>query len=313
MTPLNILNKKPYISVIAGLAVIAMLFLPLDAGNLWMREFFNTGHTVLFFFLAIILYFWLESNYHFSSVIKVYFLTVLVGLLLGAFIELLQGMLQRESSLDDLIRDVFGLLSGLSFILFMHQKYLLNKVLAIIFVLVFSIAGSISLIQISWHYLQREKAFPMLTQLQEGWTSSFVHFDRVRLLKSVAVRSKNSKGMFHLRFDPGMYPGLSIVEPEEDWSAYDQLRFNVYSDNSEDIVLTLRVHDKDHNQKYSDRFNQSFIIRHGLNKMTVSLSRIRNAPVNRKLDLAHVAGLKLFLVDVKKPVFLDVSDIFLLM
>jgi hypothetical protein len=186
-----------------------------------------------------------------------------------------------------------------------------NKILMALFSLGFLLLGTASLLQLSWHYVQRDRAFPLMADFGEEWSSSFVRFNNATLLgPSVRVSDENNS-LFRLRFEPGKYPGVSIIEPEKNWLVYNRLRFKVFSDNAEDVILVLRVHDKSHNQNYNDRFNQTYIIRPGLNDMEVSLSRLQKAPVDRELDMANIAGIKLFLIDVKTILFLEVGNVFL--
>ncbi len=114
-----------------------------------------------------------------------------------------------------------------------------------------------------------------------------------------------------MRFDPGEYSGVDVTEPESDWSAFRELHFQVFSDNAADIIFTLKIYDERHNQNYNDRFNQRLIIRPGLNEIRVDLIQVRDAPVDRRLDLANISGVQLFLVNVESPLFLGLSDLLL--
>lgn len=305
------LNKKFFLSAIAALLVISLLFMPMPTDNLWWREVFNSGHTVLFLVLSFVLFFRLQAVFHFSSAIIAYLTVAALMILLGMAIEMIQSMLQREASIDDLYRNFIGIISGLGFVSLTRQKNSRNKMLALMFSLAFLFLGTRSLFQISCHYMQRDKAFPMITEFDERWSSSFVRFNNAELLGLVDIeRDKNIK-FYRLRFDASQYPGVSVIEPEKNWSAYSKLHLSVYSDNTSDIKLVLRVHDHRHTQAYNDRFNKRYVIRPGLNEIEVNLSEVRKAPVGRELDLANIAGVGFFLVNVEKSLFLEVSNIFL--
>ena len=77
------LNKKFLFSAIAGLIIVSVLFMPLAIANLWWREVFNSGHTVLFVFISYILYFWLTATFRFTSAAVVYLVVLVMCLLLG--------------------------------------------------------------------------------------------------------------------------------------------------------------------------------------------------------------------------------------
>ena len=292
------------------LAVTALFLLSLPSDNLWLRELFNAGHTVLFFIISFVLYSLLHDSQRFSGIKIIYLLVVLIGLLFGVTIELLQGFLQRESSIDDIYRDFLGLMSGISVLALSRQASMPDKTVLIILSSGFLFIGMFSFLQISLHYVQRSDAFPLIIEFEKKWSTSFMRFNNAVLLVDANTEGSKSE-MFRVRFDAGSYPGISIIEPEKNWLPFNTLHFNVFSNNVADIALILRIHDKIHNQDYDDRFNRSFNIRPGLNEIAVKLNEVQNGPAQRKLDLANIAGITLFMVDLESSVFLEVNNIFL--
>jgi len=93
------LDKNISISTIAGLIVVSLLFMPLAAANLWWCEVSNSGHTILFLFISIVLYYWLSVVFRFSSIAITYLVVLVTGLLLGIAIEMLQGCCKDRSVL----------------------------------------------------------------------------------------------------------------------------------------------------------------------------------------------------------------------
>ena len=168
------LNKKFLFSAISGLIIVSLLFMPLAAGNLWWREVFNSGHVILFLFISFVLYFRLSATLRFSNSAIIYLIVLVTGLLLGVTIELLQGLLQRETSVDDLYRNFFGIISGLGLVSLRRQKIRSNKILMGMFSIGFLLLGSGSLFQISWHYIQRAHAFPASLLLSPSQTGRLI-------------------------------------------------------------------------------------------------------------------------------------------
>ena len=293
------------------MTLVALLFIPLDSGNLWWRAAFNSGHTIVFIILSFPLYFWLKSVFNSFTPAVLYLLVLATGMLFGMVIEVLQGLLQREASVDDLYRNLFGIISGLGLVSLKHQKVLSKKILLSLFSLGFLLSGMASLLQISWHYVERDKAFPLIADFGAAWSSSFVQLNNVELLGPVARAGDEDTKLYRLRFDPEKYPGVSIIELEKNWLFYNRLRFKVFSDNSVDVDLFLRVHDKSHNQNYNDRFNLQYLIRPGLNEVVIDLNQVRKAPIGREMDLANVAGITIFLIDTETILFLELGNIFL--
>ena len=53
--------------------------------------------------------------------------------------------------------------------------------------------------------------------------SSFIRFNNAEVISGLdAGRGKNT-GLHRVRFYQGEYPGLSVIEPEPDWSKYSNL------------------------------------------------------------------------------------------
>jgi hypothetical protein len=295
-------------SAIAVLIIMSLLFMPLTAANLWWREVFNSGHTVLFFFVSIGLYYWLNAAFRLSNSPIMYLIVLVTCLLLGIAIELLQGLLQREASVDDLYRNFFGIISGLGFVSLRRQKVLWNKVLMAIIIFGFLLPGAFPLFKISWHYIQRANALPVILDFNANWSASFIRFNNTEIeLSSVGSGDKNQ--LFSIRFDAGKFPGVAIIEPAPDWSAYSNLRFKVFSEHNKNKDLYVRIHDKNHDNNYQDRFNQKLVIHPGLNEIIIPLAQIEKGPLNRELDLANIAGLILFLSKVEQSQLLHISNI----
>lgn len=273
------------------LVVLCLLFVPFPTGSLWWREAFNCSHPLLFAVLAFVIYRQIKTTKYFSNFFVIYFIVLLVGASLGALTELLQNFVQRDASLHDFYGDVLGLLAGLCLIAAIELKAIQHKKLVIVLLITLSsgliLTGVSPLIRLSWHYVEKHNAFPVILNFDAGWSESFIRFNR------------------------GEYPGISIIEPESDWSGYHALRLDVFSTAENAILLTIRVHDDKHNQDFSDRFNMKLQIRPGMNRVEIPLSQIVSGPDSRQLDLANVAGIGLFVSKLRDYNRLEMSNIFL--
>ncbi|GMR16776.1 MAG: hypothetical protein BMS9Abin31_1154 [Gammaproteobacteria bacterium] len=299
--------------VIVLVVVIYLLFVPTPTNSLWWREAFNSGHTVLFVILSFFIYRQLKVTTRFSNDLAIYFLVLFIGLLFGVLIELLQKLVQREASLSDFYGDFFGLMAGLCLIAAYNLKKIQYKKLTTVFLIitgtVFLFTGVYPLIKLSWHYIERFNAFPVIADFDSNWSSSFVRFNNVDMLW--VPGSKQDISLYPVRFNQGIYPAISVFETEPDWSNYQVLRMNIFSENEDNIVLGLRIHDDKHNQDSADRFNKKLIIQPGLNEIKISLNQVRHGPVNRELDLANVAAIKVFSSKLDEHILLEVSNIYL--
>jgi hypothetical protein len=303
-------QKKTFIFLVASLVTV-LLFFPFASESLWWRQALNSGHTVFFFVLSFFLYQRLIKVPRWSETHTVFLLVFVACLVLGAGIELLQGYfqkaLQREASWDDFYKDIFGVIAGLALVTFTLQKKVPYKLFSALIVFVFLMSGLFSLSQLSWHGIKRLNALPLLTQFDQPWSASFVNLRQVVMSDVIEDQGVN---WHRMRFDKAEYPGIDIIEPVQDWRQYSKLSFKVWSHNQNNVSLTFRVHDDQHNQEYNDRFNQSFVIQQGMNNISIGLADIKHAPETRVLNMGKVSGVQLFMVEVKERLFLDISNLY---
>lgn len=307
-----LIRSNLYINLVLVI-LLGLLFVPFPTKSLWWREVFNSGHAALFASLSFVIYRHIATITRCSNALVIYFLVLLVGMLFGALIELLQSFVQRDASLNDLYNNFFGLLAGLCLIAAYNLKDIKCKRLIVVFFMAasggFMLLAMSPLIQLSWHYVQRHNAFPVIVDFDANWSSSFVRFKNVDRLKRIS--SAQDKSLSSVRFNRGKYPGISVIEVEPDWSNYHLLRMNIFSEYERNIVLSLRVHDDKHNQDFSDRFNVSLTIHPGLNEIGVPLDQIARGPANRELDLTNIAGIVLFVGRLDAPMRLEVGSFYL--
>ena len=102
--------------------------------------------------------------------------------------------------------------------------------------------------------------------------------------------------MARIAFEPADYSGWGIQGPFPDWSGRRALAFEVYSELSEPVRMTLRIHDRSHNQEYRDRYNMEFVIQPGVTQIRVPLGQVKGAPAGRQMDLAAIDGIGMFIV-----------------
>ena len=299
------------IHLVLVLAVMVML-MPIEVEGLWWRELFNSAHVIIFTVVAYVLLLHLKSNPDSSVNKSAYLFTVLLGLALGVMVEVVQGFVGREMSLQDLYRDLCGLIAGASLAtITTSQKHAQSPAVVIIFLLVFIGAllfGAFGLLQMSSHYIQRHEAFPTLTELDQGWSSSFVRFDQAEFVTTVRAANEQRDNYFRMLFKPGKYPGISVIEVEPDWSGYRSLHFDVVSQQDDEISLTLRVHDVIHDQDFSDRYNRRLRVHKGMNEFYIDLEEMKRSPEGRDMEMETIMGIKLFISDLKAEVLLDISN-----
>ena len=158
-------------------------------------------------------------------------------------------------------------------------------------------------------YVQRDEVFPVIIDFQAGWAKSFLRFNQTLVtqveaseLLASGVNIADKRHVSQLTITPGSYPGVSVIEPYPDWSAYKTLRLEIHSSQAQAFDLVLRIHDGLHNNDYSDRFNRPLKLMPGRNMFRIPLDEIQRAPAARDMDMRQIAGIMLFAVDLDSPV-----------
>jgi len=119
-----------------------------------------------------------------------------------------------------------------------------------------------------------------------------------------AVQGKKS---LKLELYPSSYPGLSPALKHHDWRGYQTFCFDVYNSSPETISLVLRIDDKKDAREFSDRYNKSFLLMPGANKLKIPLDSLKTSETNRALELKNIYSFLVFMShpDKKYVLYLD--------
>jgi hypothetical protein len=105
-------------------------------------------------------------------------------------------------------------------------------------------------------------------------------------------------GMKSLKMElfPSAYPGLNPVLDEKDWRGYSSLCLDLFNPDNEDKKIVIRIDDKEDADDYADRYNKSFLLRPGTNKIEIPLNSLITSSTNRQLDLGKIYKYLIFMV-----------------
>jgi hypothetical protein len=312
------LRVSPLAQVVLAAAAIALLSTLVLAKSpentrLWV-EIFNAGHAPLFGVVAVIALIlsanWLgtQFNHHFDHYVSSLFICAV----LGVVTEVIQGQIGRDADPYDVLRDVVGagsflLLAGTidpayksrAIISRMLSRYGL-RLLAVLF-----LAGT-SGSAIIWGaaYVERDVRFPVICDYGSYLSSLFLapeyaSIDAVN--PPPGWTGPPGYKVCKITFDMSTYPGLTINEPYPDWTGYSRLSFDVYSALKASAELSIRVHDIRHNWELTDRFTRTVRIAPGMNRISIPLADIQNAPVGRQMDMKAIRQIIIFAASPPEP------------
>lgn len=167
---------------------------------------------------------------------------------------------------------------------------------------------------VAWSYGMRNAAYPVVADLTQRWQRPFVNVGRSEVAQVRPPRGwtgVDSRLVARVTFLDAPWPGFTVREPYPDWSGFDALRFQVWSELDAPVEIVLRVDDTHRARAHRDRFNGSFIVTPGLNDFTVPLQTIARGPRDRELDLTDIRQFIVFSRRPEEPFELYFSSIWL--
>ena len=315
----NFRYKRIILSVALAAIVLMLMFGALPNINLFWRELQNSGHSLLFIIITLLILLLLQDT---SKIFRLdpftlYVTACFISLLIGIVIELVQLSTHSDASKMDIVRDLAGIIVGLGLYASFDPELPTSnlksnkKMRTGIIILSFCVftASMLPLTFLSAAYVQREAVFPVIVDLTANWTQPFL-----RLKNAVINSPKNNEigvdikdQLTRIEFKPGAYPGVSIIEISPDWSGYKTFTITIYSEFIQPFNLTLRIHDDQHNYAYTDRFNTKLTVSNGINHFRIPLEAIMKAPLSRKMNMMRIREIILFSAQPLEKLHFDVS------
>ncbi|MFQ5488744.1 MAG: hypothetical protein ACE5ET_09920, partial [Gammaproteobacteria bacterium] len=137
--------------------------------------------------------------------------------------------------------------------------------------------------------------FPMLADFETPLELS--RWDSRAPLAISDEQARHGRRSLRVRFTTERFSTVGLRYFPRDWRAYQWLRFSVYNPDRQALMLSLRIHDREHvrhGMPYLDRFNGHLAVHSGWNDYRIPLARIRQAPRGREMGLGTVAELAFF-------------------
>lgn len=223
----------------------------------------NLGHPLAFGLIAWIAYERFGTRFaRYGLPGPVFLMLALAGF--GALTELAQAYTGRDPTLEDWIGDVLG--SG-AVILWRTSRQRLIRTVSVLCVAAAIAPLAFTLLS----YGARWKEWPVIWRQDSTWLRRF---------------SETQQGAF---------PGLAVKEPRSDWSGFRTIAVDVRNPGSEPTAVTVRVHDRQHDGSFDDRFNRNFELPpSSASTLRIDLEDVHSSPAGRDMDLQHIAGVIVF-------------------
>ena len=284
--------------LVSAAVIIIVAYGQLPGDNLFWGELQNSLHILLFCLLTLLMLRLLGTYPPLAHRALVRFLVVSVLLLVIALgSETIQGLSGRGFGKPDILRDLVGILLGLGLAALLERNNQgapvirrpdLRSLLVLLLTGLALMAG-FPLGKLVLDYQARNQAFPVVLDLLADWSDSFIDYAHARPSTSACL-----PGMAPVELLPATYPGVSVSEPYPDWRAYRELVLSLHSQDPAPYEMVLRIHDRQHDHTYRDRYNRVLNVEYGTNHYRIPLAEISAAPAERTMRLGQVAGVILF-------------------
>ena len=301
------------------------LQLALVAGLLGLVVFANMPGTLRFFYLlqklahslvfgtVAMLVLSLQRPAWRQRTLLLYLAAFLVTVALGAATEILQMLTQRDPALRDVLRDALGAATALAAWAAAAEPALAvrtakgTRLVALAVALLGAVTVSAPMLSGLLAYAHRDCAFPVLAKFDSWLDEYFLGSLDVRSTEAdpggprrvvQPARFARTQGEHALSVPlrAAQWTGVTLDEPYPDWRGRTVLLVDLTNPSPTALDLTIRIHDRGHNQQYQDRFNRTLPLPAAARRVfRVPVGDIEAAPRGRRMDLGHIAGIVIFL------------------
>lgn len=302
-------NPTPRLRLILGLLLSGiLLLLPWPMGHsLGSEALENAAHAPLFAVVAS-LALRARRSVRADLTLRLRDYLAVWGLmtLLGALTEVVQALVGRDASLEDLANDALGAALAVAVTACLRRETFVTARPASWIVPALIAAGTLAYaappLWSAAAYAQRWMQRPVLWQWRTPLDGYFLSHSNSRItpvpasacLADAAAPLPGGQALW-IVLDSGPYPGLTLDEPYPDWRGYRALAIDVANPGAEPVPLTLRVDDALHNHHYEDRYTGTFELpARKRTRLQIALREIERTPSGRNLDIARVASLMVF-------------------
>jgi hypothetical protein len=302
-------QKKALLGIIVvGLVMVLIDTFHLPGHTRFWRSLNNAGHAPLFGILSIALLHLIRHLWRGCTrqPLVCYIVTFVLAAGLGVLSELVQYFGPRDADITDLFRDITGAATFLAlYSTFDPQAQAIRRDRHRVVRSFVSFGAAFALFlavspPVFWGvaFLQRNQCVPVLCEFDSFWSTRFVRTQSAQFRRGATETAGDSEnGPFtggELTFRAGQYPGLSVVDVYPDWREYDSLVITAYAGDAAPAFLALRIDDRAHNNRRTDRFTTQLPLRPGRNRLAVSLDDVRHAPETREMDLSRMTTIHVF-------------------
>ena len=302
----------PWAVVLLVGLVLSLFFIPFDTGGFrCLKALFDFGHVPVFAGFAAGILMLRKRQVRRRLTPADYILAGLVAFGLGFLIECLQLLAPtRDFELGDLRSDALGASAMLATLYVRRRKgtppIVRHGVPALFAVLVF--LAFLPVVTTTADDLEMRRDFPLIASFERPgeihrWRTTECTIERV------SEHATDGRYALEARLRPAPFSGFGAPYLVRDWRGYRDLSFDVFLAGDEPLEVAVRIDDRAHVQSFSDRYNATFPVRPGPNRIRIPLEDVRTAPDGRQMDLSAVTLFAVFVRDLEEERVLYVDNL----
>jgi VanZ family protein len=281
--------------LIAVLAVVVFGDLPGDSR--FIDVLVNSAHAPAFALAAILLVLTSQRSEP-SGSLRRYVIWWVIAVLLGAAVEMIQAIINRDADWHDVLNDAVGAAFALSMHRFIHARGTKthSSVSLLVAGLTFTFAAW-PLTECTAAYALRAHRFPSLLAVETRLDLYFVTTgdpaqDR-RLTEQWPLWSSTA-GPLSVELSGSAWPGLHLREVERDWSLYKAVSVDVENPGRRSLALVMRLDDRSSVQEDDPFYFDLKLPPHTRQIVKVELDGLSRPKSGKALDLHDMRALVLF-------------------
>jgi VanZ family protein len=284
-------KRRMYVTIAIAILLLAVFIPRPDHPGIWLRSLFEWLHVPVFGLISLAILSLTPTSWRRS---QRFGLALLGSVMLGVLTEAAQIPMRRDASWEDLIADATGATGFLAFAYAVGRKQIVRFISALSATAILLWSAS-PLIAVTKALVHRNSQFPVIFNGDIDSEKPFVSGLNLRM---ESRRSEMNDEIYtEFQFMRGEGPRIEIRDLVSNWSSYSNLNFRIELAGDQELVLTVRIHDRLHrrgNQPHGDRFNQRITLTPGKNSLTIPLQNVKSAPQGRLMDMTKIEALILY-------------------
>ena len=257
----------------------------------------NGLHGPFFALLSILAYLFVQR---FSTPRNALFVAALISVSVGFAVELAQILGWGQPSIDDLGMNLLGtcsaiLLAAASLDELDYQRWKSTRMAlraaaaALMCIILVPIGQPVYALGC------RAMQSPVIASFEHDWELSFYRPQfgaQLEISQLADYWPDNPSNVAAVTLSKERYSGLNI-DAITDWTTFNTLNFEIFTDDPDGLFVILRINDRDHNGDHSDRFNKTIKLTSTPMLVTIDISDIASAPLNRNMRLDAMENITL--------------------